>query len=74
MTEDDTFDALRRPPTEDEIYFGRKRWIYCDQHLNYHRTGLCSVPISHKFGLKATTAEEAHAECEARGFTLFRYR
>lgn len=72
QTEDDTFDALRKPPTEDELYFGRKKWIYCSQHLNYHLTGWCTVGNHDKTLLEATNSEEAHTECAVRGFRLYR--
>ncbi len=71
MTEDDTFETLRKPPTEDEIAFGRKKWIYCCQHLNFHLTGWCSVANQNKIALEAGTAEEAHAECLKRGLRLY---
>lgn len=70
-TEDDTFDALRKPPTEDEITFGRKKWIYCDQHLAYHLTGWCTVSNRCKTALEANDADEALLECRVRGFVLF---
>jgi hypothetical protein len=72
LSEDDTFDALRKPLTEDEVAFGRRKWIYCDQHLNYHLTGWCTVSNGHKVALEATCAEEAHTECAVRGLKLYR--
>lgn len=72
MTEDDTFDALRKPPTEDELAFGRKVWIYCDQHMNPHMTGWCSVGIGHKTKLEATTQDEAYEECCQKGHELYK--
>lgn len=71
-TEDDTFDALRKPPTEDELEFGRKKWIYCGQHLNPHITGWCTVGNQHKTLLDATTQEEAYEECRRKDFALYR--
>lgn len=72
MNEDDTFDALRRPLTQDEIEFGRGKWIYCGQHLRYHMTGWCTVSNQDKIALKATCVEEANIECAARGLKIYR--
>jgi hypothetical protein len=71
MTEDDTFDALRKPPTEDEIAFGRKVWVYCDQHMRPHMTGWCTVSNRNKIKLAATTQNGAYEECKERGFELY---
>ena len=71
-TEDDTYDALRKAPTEDELAFGRKRWIYCSQHMRYHMTGWCTVSNSNKIALEAKSAEEAHTECAVRGLKLYK--
>lgn len=71
-TEDDTFEALVRPPTEDEITFGRKKWIYCSQHMAYHLTGWCTVSNFNKVALDATTVEDAQSECINKGLKLFR--
>lgn len=71
-TEDDTFEALRNPPTEDEIAFGRNRWIYCSQHLRPHATGWCSVSDRDKLLLDARTMEEAFAECIQRRLDLYK--
>lgn len=68
MTEDDTFDALKYPPTGDDLEFGRNVWIYCGQHLRHHLTGWCSVSNRYKVKLRATTEAEAIAECKVRGF------
>lgn len=70
-TEDDTFKALSRPPTEDEIEFGRGRWIYCDQHMAAHMTGWCTVSNRNKTQLNATDIEDAFRECRARGLNLY---
>ena len=72
MTEDDTFEALRRPPTEDEIAFGRNTWIYCSQHMRPHMTGWCTVANQDKVKLDATGEEEAHTECVVRDLKLYR--
>jgi hypothetical protein len=72
MTEDDTFDALRKPPTEDELAFGRKAWIYCDQHMAAHMTGWCTVSNSNKIRLDASNGNDARAECERKGLKLYR--
>jgi hypothetical protein len=71
-TEDDTFDALRNPPTEDEIAFGRKVWVYCDQHMRPHMTGWCTVGNRNKFKLNATTQEEAYSECQSKNYELYK--
>ena len=74
MTEDDTFDALKYPPTEDEIAFGRNVIVYCDQHLRPHHTGWCSVPNSHKTKMLATNMTDAYTECRLRGWTIYSER
>jgi hypothetical protein len=71
MTEDDTFDALRKPLTKDEIVFGRNRWVYCSQHLNPHSTGRCSVSIQDKILLDACDIVTAESECRHKGFKLY---
>lgn len=58
--------------TEDETYFGRGVYVYCDQHLRPHSTGWCTVSVKHKVGLSADTIESAYAECESRGFKIFK--
>lgn len=60
MNEDDTFNALKRPPTEDEIEFGRGKWIYCAQHMRHHMTGWCTVSNRDKTALDANNEEEAY--------------
>lgn len=72
MTEDDTFEALRRPPTEDEIAFGRNTWVYCSQHMRPHMTGWCTVENHNKARLEATTQEDAYEECRRRGYELYK--
>lgn len=71
-TEDDTFDALRKPSTEDELAFGRKVWVYCNQHMNPHMTGWCTVSKRNKTKLEATNEEDARTECVAKGFELYK--
>lgn len=71
-TEDDTFNALRKPPTEDEIYFGRKVWVYCDQHMAPHMTGWCTVGNRHKIKLEAQGGHASRLECLRRGFELYK--
>lgn len=71
MTEDDTFEALRRPLTEDEVEFGRKTWVYCDQHMRPHMTGWCTVSNRNKIKLDATSNDQAYSECRLRGFDLY---
>jgi hypothetical protein len=71
MNEDDTFDVLKNPPTEDEIEFGRKVWIYCGQHMAPHMTGWCTVSNRNKILLNAKTLDEAVAECRENGYTLY---
>lgn len=70
-TENDTFNALKTPPTEDQIAFGRNSWVYCRQHLRPHKTGWCSVPNFNKTKLDATTDLNAHQECIRRGFYVY---
>lgn len=71
MTEDDTFEALRRPMSEDEQAFGRNTWVYCNQHLRAHKTGWCTVGNRNKIKLDAKDGHEAVAECKSRGFELY---
>ena len=71
MNEDDTFEALRKPPTEDEIAFGRNAWLYCGQHLRPHMTGWCTVSTRNKIKLEAKTLEEAYEICRDNRWTLF---
>lgn len=72
MTEDDTFEALKKPPTEDQIAFGRNAWIYCDQHLRPHTTGWCTVSSRNKIKLDAGDYTEAVAECIKHGYTIYK--
>jgi len=72
MTEDDTFEALKKPPTEDQIAFGRNAWIYCDQHLRPHTTGWCTVPVRNKIKLDADNYTEAVAICVKNNWTIFK--
>lgn len=58
-------------PKEDSRYFGENVWIYCDQHMRPHLTGWCTVSNRNKVALKATTQNEAYAECRERGFDLY---
>jgi hypothetical protein len=58
--------------TEDAKYFGENVWVYCNQHLNPHMTGWCTVDNRNKILLEAKTAEAAGAECKAKGYTLFK--
>jgi len=71
MTEDDTFDALKNPPTEDEIEFGRNVFVYCNQHMGVHKTGWCTVSNRNKVKLDATTYDVAADECRAKGYELY---
>lgn len=70
--EDDTFDALKNPPTADELAFGRKAWVYCGQHLRPHLTGWCTVHNLEKVKLTATTEKEAYDECVSEGLILYK--
>lgn len=72
MNEDDTFEALRKPLTPDETVFGRKRWVYCSQHMRPHTTGWCSVSPRLKIALEAMSGEEAYKECTDRDFPLYK--
>jgi len=67
-TEDDTFYALKKPPTEDEIAFGRNKWIYCSEHMGPHITGWCTVSARSKRPLEAQNGESAYEECNLRGY------
>jgi len=62
LSEDDTFRALQTPLTDDEIKYGRRKWIYCFYHKKPHPTGWCTVANSHKVSLLATNKEDAIAE------------
>jgi len=46
-------------------------WVYCNQHLRPHTTGWCTVRAPSKIPLKATTGEEAYAECKERGLFIY---
>ena len=70
MTEDDTFDALNRQATEDEIAFGRKAYVYCRQHLRPHMTGWCSVNNNQKIKLESKNEIDAFIECQEKKYTL----
>lgn len=35
--------AQLKPPTEDELAFGKDAWVYCNQHLRAHETGWSST-------------------------------
>lgn len=70
MNEDDTFEALKRPFTEDEKEFGRNRLVYCKEHLRPHSTGWCSVGNRHKVALNSIHPKEAYEECKIRGFKI----
>lgn len=62
---------LTKPPTEDEIAFGRDAWVYCKAHMKAHQTGWCGVSPRDKVGLGVTTAQEAYAKCRDWGFALY---
>ena len=66
--------ALINTPLSDEeadiAAFGRGAWVYCNQHMNAHPTGWCSVNPRDKVALGVTTAEEAAEKCRAWGFKL----
>ena len=70
MNEDDTFEALKRPLTEDEKAFGRNRIVYCKQHLRAHSTGWCSVGNDQKVALQSADPKEAELECERLGYKI----
>ena len=72
MTEDDIVDALRRAPTEDELEFGRRRWIYCNQHGRPHMTGWCTVGNRDKILLEALTQDSVYDECWHRGLNIYK--
>lgn len=62
---------LAKPPTEDEIAFGKDAWVYCRQHVRPHETGWCGVSPRDKVGLGVKTAEEAYEKCHSWGFEIF---
>lgn len=64
-------EGLRKPPTEDELAFGKDAWIYCNQHCRPHQTGWCTVAPRDKVGLGVSTGEEAMAKCRAWKFPLY---
>lgn len=45
--------------------------VYCKQHLRPHRTGWCTVSLTDKVKLDASTLETAYVECETKGYKLF---
>lgn len=57
--------------TQDEVKFGEKVWVYCNQHLRPHLTGWCTVDVGNKTKLDAKAEEEAYAECRAKGFKIY---
>lgn len=59
--------------TEDEIAFGKGAWVYCNQHLNAHQTGWCTVSVRDKVGLGIFGHENeksALQKCKDWGFRL----
>jgi hypothetical protein len=62
---------MNQPLTEDATHFGGRAWVYCKQHLRPHSTGWCSVGIADKIKLDATTAEDAYAEAQNKGYKIF---
>lgn len=65
-----TCGCTQSPPTEDEIAFGEDAWVYCNQHLNAHQTGWCTISPRDKIGLGVKTAQEALAKCREWGFKI----
>jgi hypothetical protein len=58
-------------PTQDEVVFGKGTIVYCNQHLNPHWTGWCTVDVRNKIALNSLTLIEAEHECRSRGFKLY---
>ena len=58
--------------TEDAKHFGENVFIYCNQHLRPHRTGWCTVGVNNKVKLDATDEAAAYAECEAKGYKIYK--
>jgi len=58
--------------TEDETYFGRGVYVYCDQHMRPHSTGWCTVGLKHKQKLDADNIQDAYVECEAKELKVFK--
>lgn len=62
--------------TED-ISLGKGAWIYCDQHLRPHKTGWCTVGLSHKRKLDIPNDADhaaAYAECFRLGLEIFDHK
>lgn len=57
---------------EDEIEFGKDRWVYCASHVNPHMTGWCSVSVKNKTLLNAMNREDAIRECQEKGYPLYK--
>lgn len=55
----------------DHFVFGINRFVYCDQHLNPHLTGWCSVSHRNKVDLGVETLEEAYEKCKRLGLKLY---
>jgi len=60
-----------KPLTEDEAVFGVGAWVYCDQHMNVHQTGWCSVSARDKVGLGVATVHEGLDKCRELGLALY---
>jgi hypothetical protein len=58
--------------TEDAKHFGENVFVYCSQHLRPHSTGWCTVSVSNKIKLDATDEVAAYAECEAKGYKIYK--
>lgn len=57
--------------TSDEEYFGKKVWIYCNQHMRPHLTGWCTVSNRNKVKLDAQDESSAYDECKLRDFKIY---
>lgn len=60
--------------TEDAKKWGADTIVYCRSHLRPHETGWCTVPVSDKLPLHATTIDAAVDECRRFGLRLFQDR
>ncbi len=61
-------------PTEDEIVFGVKAWVYCRQHMKPHMTGWCGVGNRDKVGLGLfgqPSAKRAYEKCKEFGLEIY---
>jgi|SRR5579859_3991426 len=58
-----------KEPTTPDSAMGD--FVYCKSHVNFHRTGWCTVHVEDKIALKAKTENEAYNECRNLGVRLY---